>query len=383
MPGEVNQPQYAMKFLVIGNLVDSHPPLQSSYPAHPTLPRLPSSGLSEFFFVRALRRLGHEVSTFRQRSAAWAYVVDHARKSTGILSRQLDALTRRLGNLPADQTVRNNRLLQTVKDYQPDAVLMMADNRVIWPETLERIRQVHGCPLVLLYGKAPIVYATPLEKMCAPLYDLIAVNDAYHAHEWMDLGADRVEVLPVSACDPDFHFRRHLSASENAKYACNVGFVGTLTPEYQYRKRIEALQAISVTGLGIWSNHDVPSSLQPCYRGRVSGEDALRLLSGSRMQVNPHSNTMHYGGNRRLFEIAASGALQLTDDLPGIHEWFTPGKDIVIYQNPDHLRDLVVHYSAHPEEAQAIADSAREHVVASHTYEHRVIRLLDVLATTA
>jgi spore maturation protein CgeB len=106
----------------------------------------------------------------------------------------------------------------------------------------------------------------------------------------------------------------------------------------------------------------------------------LRVLSAAKLTVNTHGNFMHYGGNMRLFEAAGVGTLQLTEDLPGVRQWFTPGETIITYSDHDDLRDKVAYYLSHDAERESIARRAQEHVYAHHTYEQRLDRLEALLA---
>jgi len=124
----------------------------------------------------------------------------------------------------------------------------------------------------------------------------------------------------------------------------------------------------------------VPESLRPYLRGRALGEQMLRILSAAKIAFNAHGDFVYYGGNMRLFELAAIGAFQIVDDLPGVREWFTPGENIITYSDEADLRDKVAHYLAHPEERARIAASARAHVAAHHTYDQRMARLMAEVA---
>src|SRR5690606_22622208 len=107
--------------------------------------------------------------------------------------------------------------------------------------------------------------------------------------------------------------------------------------------------------LGIWSVHEVPPPLDTFRRGSALGESMLRVLSAAKITLNANGNFMHYGGNMRLFEAAGVGLLQITEDLPGVREWFTPGENIITYRDFDHLREQVAYYLRHDSEREAIA----------------------------
>jgi spore maturation protein CgeB len=223
------------------------------------------------------------------------------------------------------------------------------------------------------------VFSRPVERAAAPLYDLVIANDYYHAIQWRELGARRVEALPMSAIDPGFHHPFDLTEQERQQYACDVGFVGTLVPNKLYGERIAALEALRDFDLGIWSVHEVPASLRQFYRGPALGEQMLRATCAARIALNPHGDFMRYGGNMRLFEVCGVGAFQIVDDRPGVQTWFNVGEHLVTYRDPDHLREQVAYYLAHDDERQRIAAAGLAHVRAHHTYDHRMARLVELI----
>jgi spore maturation protein CgeB len=92
----------------------------------------------------------------------------------------------------------------------------------------------------------------------------------------------------------------------------------------------------------------------------------------------PHNAGAH---NMRTREVAASGALQLTD--PGTDG--TPLRDgdgCRWFYSPDHLRELVEHYLARPDEARNIARRAQD-LVGHETYRHRAKQFADLFLRLA
>ena len=98
----------------------------------------------------------------------------------------------------------------------------------------------------------------------------------------------------------------------------------------------------------------------------------MRILGASLITVNPHGDFMRYGGNMRLFEAAGLGVFQLVDDRPGVKEWFRVGEHLITYRDPADLRDKVAYYLAHEDERCEMAQAARAHAFAHHTYARRV-----------
>jgi hypothetical protein len=256
----------------------------------------------------------------------------------------------------------------------------VGDNTVIYPETLATLKQRHGCKIVYATGVSPIVFASKIERDAAPLYDLVLVNDYYHGMQWLELGAKQAECLPLSAIDPDFHKPQALTEAEKAAFSCDVTFVGTLLPSHLYSERVDALNALTDFDLGLWSVHDAPTSLKAHVRGSALGREMFRVLSGATISLNVHGNFMRYGGNMRLFEAAGVGAFQISDDRPGVHDWFTVGEHLVTYNDLDDLRAKTRYYLDHADEREQIAAAGRQHALKHHTYEQRLDAIESLLS---
>jgi hypothetical protein len=339
----------------------------------------PSQG--HYFWVKALRKLGHECAVFWRNQSAWPWARSGQLRMTQRLTigRALNAAAARVPSFNPDFRLRNHRLMAFAAAYRPDVIILPGDNGVVLPETLAALKREHGATLVYACGTSPVVFSRAVERAAAPLYDLVVANDFYHAVQWRELGAKRVEALPMSAVDPDFHKTYDLTAQERAEYACEVGVVGTLVPDRLYNERIAALEALREFDLGIWSVHEVPHSLRQYYRGPALGERMLRITQAAKIVVNSHGNFMRYGGNMRLFEACGVGAFQIVDDRPGVAAWFEIGTHLVTYRDPDHLREVVRYYLDHDDERARIAAAGQAHVYAQHTYDQRMARLMELV----
>ncbi|QPC83199.1 glycosyltransferase [Phototrophicus methaneseepsis] len=340
-------------------------------------PLFPTS-LRQHYLERAMLRRGYRLDVFWRNLPGFGpqdiHRLQAERFREGMTPQKVtQALLRRLpARANPDLRQRNAALLKKAEQFRPEIVWVVGDNTVIYPETLATLKQRYGCKIVYATGVSPIVFAGKLERDAAPLYDLVLVNDFYHGIQWLELGAKQAECLPLSAIDPDFHKPQVLSDAEKAAFACDVTFVGTLLPAHLYGERVEALNALTDVDLGLWSVHDAPASLKPYLRGSALGREMFRVLSGATISLNVHGNFMRYGGNMRLFEAAGVGAFQISDERPGIHEWFTVGEHLVTYNDLDDLHAKVQYYLAHPDEREQIARAGREHALKHHTYEQRL-----------
>jgi spore maturation protein CgeB len=88
-----------------------------------------------------------------------------------------------------------------------------------------------------------------------------------------------------------------------------------------------------------------------------------------------------YSPSVRLFEAAACGVPILSDTWPGLEEFFTPGKEILVARSPA----AALHYlrDCDPGYLQQIAARARARVLAEHTGSHRAFQLEQYVAQVA
>lgn len=336
--------------------------------------------MAQHFWEKALRRRGHTLAVYYRNQSAFGTPPRAHRHTQGLTpGKIINALARRVPYANPDYQLRNRHLIERARQFQPDILWMIGDNTVIYPDTLAAIKRETGCKIVYASGTSPIVFSHEMERRAARLYDLVLVVDYYHGIQWLELGAPRMECLPISACDPEFHHPYVLSETERAAYTCDIAFVGTLVPANLYSRRVRALEALTDFDLGIWSVHEVPASLRRFVRGAALGEDMLRILSAAKISVNTHGDFSHYGGNLRLFETAAVGVFQMAEDLPGTRIWFSDSETIALYRHEDDLRAKVAYYLSHDAERQAIAQRARAHVYAHHTYDHRAAQVENLL----
>jgi hypothetical protein len=336
--------------------------------------------MAQHFWTKALRKRGHTLDVFWRNNPG----AQTRRHSAGITpSKLIEALINRIPpQINPVARAMNAALIARARAFRPNRLWMVGDNTVIYPETLATIQREVGCKLIYATGTSPIVFSKPLDRAAMPLYDLALVNDYYHGIQLLELGAKRMECLPLSACDPDFHHPYTLTDAERAAYACDIAFVGTLVPDHLYSRRVKALEALRDFDLAIWSVHDVPPSLRKFVRGSALGEEMLKIISAAKLCINSHGNFAFYGGNMRLFEVAGAGVCQISDDLPGTRLWF-PDIDgtptIITYSDEDDLRTKATYYLAHDDERQAVAQTAQAHVYAQHTYDRRAEKLERVL----
>jgi hypothetical protein len=274
-----------------------------------------------------------------------------------------------------DRTSRSSRLrrrhgarhvgecfLEAVGQLQPD-VTFIVKGRGIDPAAISRARSLTR--VVIYYPDNPFWRvadtAGALDRLAAA--DVAVVWSA-RLRDMLRPRSSRVEALPFGYDDDWFPLVAPSRPREG------VAFLGTWS--LRRERYLRALDGLPLTVIGSgWHRATGFRTTPPVY-----GAEAGKVLQQAAIGVNllhPHNSGAH---NMRTREIAASGALQLTD--PGLDG--TPLRDGVgcrWFHSPEHLRELAEYYLARPHDATVIADEAQE-MVRSDTYRRRASELSEL-----
>jgi spore maturation protein CgeB len=79
----------------------------------------------------------------------------------------------------------------------------------------------------------------------------------------------------------------------------------------------------------------------------------------------------------RNFEVPGCGGFMLTGRAENIEQYYEPGRELVLFDGADDLRQKVRYYLDHPDERDEIAIAGYERTLRDHTYELRFRELFD------
>jgi spore maturation protein CgeB len=127
---------------------------------------------------------------------------------------------------------------------------------------------------------------------------------------------------------------------------------------------------------------DFPWSSNIYFVRHLPPSEHAAFFASSRLTLNVTRRAMADMGwcpSGRLFEAAACGVPLLSDDWPGIGEFFAPGEEILIaYDSGDTLAALALSDA----ELQRIARRARERTLEQHTSDRRAGELVALIEQT-
>lgn len=116
------------------------------------------------------------------------------------------------------------------------------------------------------------------------------------------------------------------------------------------------------------------------FREQVSAREMAMLYGDSRIVVN-EGGTRHYPITMRVLEAVGSGAVLLSDRLPGMEMLLDEGSQYELLT--EEVVADVARVLSDADHLQATADSALVRAMGLHTYDHRVDELFEIAGSTA
>ncbi|MBW2090687.1 MAG: glycosyltransferase, partial [Deltaproteobacteria bacterium] len=96
-----------------------------------------------------------------------------------------------------------------------------------------------------------------------------------------------------------------------------------------------------------------------------------------KVNINATSLQMKTGLNQRVFDLPACGAFALSDARKQMEDLFEIGREAICYHEPEEAYDLAQFYLRHETARKEVARLAYRRVLAEHTYQHRLSKLVD------
>lgn len=312
--------------------------------------------------AEAFRHKAHEVRIFDVMSRKWV------QNKYGI---QLDTLLRRFVNRYDERLFIHQA--EEVIAHRPD--LVICTYRFIHPTFVTMVKASLRCPVVQLNPDALTTFE--LQQVFASPYDVWFTKDPY-IQQFMRNNMRLNAKLYNEAFSPRLHPRPTMSKADAERLVkIDVMTYGTIYP-YRSQMLAAVLEAgIDLKVYGTRPHRFFDARLDTAYqREYITGERKSRLLFGAKVVFNQ----MHYaeieGVNNRFFEVNGSGAFQLSDYRPILHELLPIDPELVSFRTIDEGIEKIKHYLAHPEERYEIAEKVYNHFMQHYTYDNLVDTIL-------
>lgn len=323
------------------------------------------------YLVDGFRSLGHNAVQI-DNTAAWPFY----QQLTGSVK---DAqASGQLGQLQTN--VLSEWTYARVAEFKPEICIVMAQAPVAanFPARLAKL----GC--VTAFWFVENWRHMRYWDQIAPAYDAFFHIQPGEFEAKLDAIGCAHHAFVQTGCDPALHRPVTLEGEEQAEYDCDISFAGA-----GYFNRLQTFKGLTDFRFKIWGVDWRERELAPLVVGgerRFDSETFMKIVAGTRINLNLHSSNAHEGVdprcdaiNPRVFEIAAAGGFQVCDPCIGLDRHFDLEKELPVYHDLKELRGLIEHFLAHPEERRARAEAARTRALREHTYAHRAQEMLDHL----
>jgi spore maturation protein CgeB len=318
--------------------------------------------------VHALHELGHEITFYEPD------IPDERR--------QPDIPTPAWAQVVIYPALNERDLYPLYTDAHDADLIIKASNVGVFDELLNKmlldLRTINN--LVIFWDVTPRETLNRLERypeeplrQLIPRYDLILtygggepVKQAYK-----NLRAKQCETI-YNALDPALYF----PVAENDRFRSDLAFGGNRQPERLARINemffrvadILADHSFLLGGAG-WEGTPLSSNVR--YMGHIYPRDYNAFHCTPKFVLYLAGKTETPTSN--FFEAAGAGACLITNNEEGIESFLEPGSEILIARNAEEAAEQI--RSTSREQARAIGNTARKHLLTQHTYFHRAAQL--------
>ena len=100
------------------------------------------------------------------------------------------------------------------------------------------------------------------------------------------------------------------------------------------------------------------------------------IFNSSKININTTSKAIRSGIPLRVFDILSCGGFLISNFQQELLEFFTPGKDLVMYSSLDECVELCRYYLERENERRDIASAGLETLTKFHTYKIRLAQMI-------
>lgn len=316
--------------------------------------------------VDALLDMGFEVDTFNpvvgeKKGAGWKAMERCAVLGGRLVGRSKASTKARLPWL--EEARRAKALLEKVRQSHPDILLVIST--FTYPASLlEQLRSECGVKEIIGWCvEGPTWAQNPNTE--ADLYD------HYFCIHRSGIINNTIRHLPAVGLDVSAYSK--LAGIPKRR---DLVFVGRQKP-----RRIEWLKEMESLDLEIYGPAWRSTALaNRCLSDGIFGDALNHLYNESRIVLNVSAWSNHDLNclNLRILDVPATGSVLLTDSAPDIAEYLAPGREVLVADSPEEMRDKARWYLAHDSEREAIAAAGYARVQQLETYPQKIRRLLDM-----
>lgn len=281
-------------------------------------------------------------------------------------------------------------MLQRAEQFRPELVLVLNAMHVFPAEHSQQIDLIRSRGIRTAVWFVDDPYFTDQSLQLATHYDYVFTHELSCVPFYREGGCKEVHYLPLAA-DPEMFAPMHAPRSHQS----DVCFIGSAfwnrVALFDELAPYLAQKKVAIIG-GLWNRLSRLDLLQPHIRdGWIEQKEARIYYNGAKIVINLHrpteagqdnANSANLRGlsiNPRTYEIAACGALQITDVREDLYQHYRPGYDIETFASAEDLRAKIDYYLEHEQERSQMAWRSLWTTRQRHSYTDRIARMLAIL----
>lgn len=146
------------------------------------------------------------------------------------------------------------------------------------------------------------------------------------------------------------------------------------------QERLRALRMLSDSfDVDIYTGSDTSSMPHIHNRGFAGSLTEMPIIfNQSKINLNITAKSIRSGLSLRIFDVLGCGGFLITNYQAELPEVFEIGKDLAAYESLEHLKELCSYYLTHENERQEIAENGYKTVKRLHTYDVRLLQMLEI-----
>jgi hypothetical protein len=279
------------------------------------------------------------------------------------------------------RVIEINRLIkQIAHEFQPQ-VLWVDRGLHVEPDTLRTIRR-GGCQQLIHFSPdnhRVVGNQSHLYFQCLPLFDAHITTKTDNVQWLKQGGARRVEMMG-KGFDPQIHRPLSLSAEDQKKFGCDIGFVGHWEPS-----REEILLHLQNRGyqVKVWGGgwdrayHRTNPLFADCPH--LVGDDYAKAMNGAKINLCLLSKWFQDLTTARSIEIPACGKFLLAERNVEHQALFKEGVEAEFYSSSEELLKKIDYYLQNHQKREAIAEAGRQRCLSGYSNQDRLKDVLERL----
>lgn len=162
-------------------------------------------------------------------------------------------------------------------------------------------------------------------------------------------------------------------------------FIRLLQLEATRLRRLRCVECLlpyapAIVGDIAWKDSLIRHELPFSWYERIHYEKDLSSFF-QQVAVNFNTTSLQSGNanNQRVFDVPSCGGFLLTDRTASLEDLFEPDVEVACYETVEDIAGQVEQWLEDESGRNAIVQAARKRVLAEHTYEHRLLRLMQTM----